>query len=92
MFSITGSFSLQGLKSSLPSPNGKRSCTVPSSSIVAANQEVSKLLPASVTEHPTQSMSLANLRKINTKTESYHWKLCYLAWNIYDTPRNNFAN
>ena len=78
--SITGSFALQGLKSSLPSPNGKRSCTVPSSSIAAANQEVSKLLPAGVIEHPTQSASLANFCE-NTKTESYHWKICYLARN-----------
>ena len=81
MFSITGSFTLQGLKSSLPSPNGKCSCTIPSSSIAATNLKLSKLLPASVTEHPTQSVSLVNLHEINTKTESYHWKLCYFAWN-----------
>ena len=62
MFSITGSVALHGLKSSLPSPNGKLSCTVPSSSIAAANLEVSKLLPASVTEHFTQSASLATQR------------------------------
>ena len=77
MLPITGSFALQGLKSSLPSPNGKCSCTVPSSFIAAANQEVSKLLPAGVTEYPTQSMSVTKL------TESYHWKIYYLAWNNF---------
>ena len=55
---ITGSVALHGLKSSLSSPIGKLPCTVPSSSIAAANLEVSKLLPIGMTEHPTQSASL----------------------------------
>ena len=43
-------------KSSLPSPNGKLSRTAPSSCIAAANQEVSKLLPAGITEHIPHSL------------------------------------
>ena len=54
-------------KSSLPSPNRELSCTVPSSAIAAANQQVSELLPAGVTEHPTQSVSLATQRGIYVK-------------------------
>ena len=46
-------------KNSLPSRTGNLSHTIPSSSIAAANKEVSKVLPA-VTEHPSaQSVSSA---------------------------------
>ena len=45
-------------KSSLPSPDGQLSRTVPSSSIAAANQEVLKLLPLpTVKDSPAQSVS-----------------------------------
>ena len=64
-------------KNSLPSPTGNLSHTIPSSSIVAANKEVSKVLPA-VTEHPSaQSVSLATQRGYYTKD---HWELRGLAW------------
>ena len=46
-------------KNTLPSPTGNLSHTIPSSSIAAANKEVSKVLPT-VTEHPgAQSVSSA---------------------------------
>ena len=75
IFSITASIALHELP-----------CIIPSSSIAAANVEVSKLLPVGMTEYPTQSVSSPTRKRTYAKLTpkqraTYHWKLCCLAWN-----------
>ena len=89
MFSITGSVALHGLRSSLPSPNGKLPCTITSSSIAAANLEV---VPAGVTEHPTQSALSPTQKGTYTKLTPKQRANYAILHGTSVTLRNNFAN
>ena len=61
-------------KSSLPSPNGKLSCAVPSSSLAAANQEVSKLLPVGVTVSIPPSLCMSSAIRADNAEANQLWK------------------
>ena len=86
MFSITGSFALTWVEE-LPAITKWKSFLYHSIQFYIAIQQTWKCQIANRqrdwASHPVCVFGYPerNLRKINTKAESYHWKLCYLAWN-----------